>query len=96
MLVAYHAYHQQPMMVRMRETISSISTQKEGELLTKKGAARFLNVSVKTLDRWIYIHRGPKYFKVGGTLVRYRHSDLVAFMEEGPTGPAAHTGGEAA
>ena len=58
----------------------------ETNLLDKQAAARFLAVSVKTLDRWIYEHRGPKFYKVGGVLVRYRHEDLIAFLEACPTG----------
>lgn len=84
-------------MVSMTETLSNVATRNEAKLLTKKEAARFLNVSIKTLDRWIYERRGPKYYKVGA-LVRYRNSDLVAFLEACPTGggPANHFGGEAA
>lgn len=58
----------------------------EENLRDKQGAARFLGVSVKTLDRWIYEHRGPKFYKVGGVLVRYRDEDLIAFLEACPTG----------
>jgi predicted DNA-binding transcriptional regulator AlpA len=87
------------MMVSMRETLSSVATRNESNLLTKKEAARFLSVSIKTLDRWIYERRGPKYYKVGGVLVRYRIKDLIAFLEACPTGGAPPTpqfGGEAA
>jgi predicted DNA-binding transcriptional regulator AlpA len=58
-------------------------------LLDKEAVARFLQVSVKTLDRWIYEHRGPKCYKVGGVLVRYRYEDLIAFLEACPTGGGA-------
>ena len=81
-------------MVSMKESVTSVATRNEANLLTKKEAARFLNVSIKTLDRWIYERRGPKYYKVGA-LVRYRNSDLVAFLEACPTGgaPAANLEG---
>jgi excisionase family DNA binding protein len=81
----------------MRQTVSSVATRNENNLLNKKEAARFLNVSIKTLDRWIYERRGPKYYKIGA-LVRYRDEDLIAFLEACPTGGGspAHFGGEAA
>jgi excisionase family DNA binding protein len=81
----------------MREIPGSVATRTETDLRTKKEAARFLNVSVKTLDRWIYEKRGPKYYKVG-CLVRYRNEDLIAFLDTCPTGggSSAQRGGEAA
>jgi excisionase family DNA binding protein len=84
-------------MAPMRQPVTSVATSNESNLLTKKEAARFLNVSIKTLDRWIYERRGPRYYKIGA-LVRYRDEDLIAFLEACPTGggSAAHRGGEAA
>jgi len=64
---------------------TSSVTRTEIDLLTKKETSRFLSISIKTLDRWIYERRGPKYYKVGA-LVRYRREDLIAFLEACPTG----------
>ena len=78
---------------------TSSVTRTEIDLLTKKETSRFLSISIKTLDRWIYERRGPKYYKVGGVLVRYRNKDLIAFLEACPTGgapPMPQFGGEAA
>lgn len=36
--------------------------------------------SVHTLRSWRHKGRGPKFIKVGGTLVRYRLSDVEAFL----------------
>jgi len=79
-------------MVAMGKADRNAATLRVSNLLTKKEAAVFLRVSVKTLDRWICQRRGPKYYKVG-CLVRYREEDLIAFLEACPTGGF---GGEAA
>ncbi len=52
--------------------------------LTVKQAADFLRLSKGTLDQWRHEGRGPAYFKVGGQ-IRYRRSDLVAFIERHTT-----------
>lgn len=80
------------MIIPMRETLGSVATRNETNLRTKKEAARFLKVSVKTLDRWIYERRGPKYYKVG-CLVRYRDEDLMAFLDTCPTGGGSSISG---
>jgi excisionase family DNA binding protein len=66
-------------------------------MLTKKEASIFLKVSIQTLNRWMAQDRGPKYYKVG-VLVRYRKTDLAAFLEKCPTGGGSPVtiGGEAA
>ena len=43
-------------------------------------AAEFLAISPKTLSRWRWAGRGPKYRKFGGA-VRYHIDDLVAYAE---------------
>ena len=58
------------------------SHERNETYLTTKQTAAILQVSVKTLESWrrtqLY---GPPYCKLGH-LVRYRLSDLVAYMEE--------------
>lgn len=50
--------------------------------LTTKQAAEILQVSPKTLQSWRRTQmQGPPYCKLGRT-IRYRMSDLAAFMEE--------------
>jgi excisionase family DNA binding protein len=61
----------------------------ETYLRDKRAAARYLNVSEKTLNDWIYQRRGPRFIKVGGKLVRYRPEDLAAFLESCPSGGGA-------
>jgi hypothetical protein len=52
-------------------------------LLDEHAAATVLNLSVKTLRRWRWSRCGPPWFRIGGTAVRYRLSDLTAFIEAG-------------
>ena len=65
-------------------------TVNDDHLLDKAAAARYLGVSIKTLDDWIYRRRGPRYVKLGGKLVRYRIEDLLAYVDSCPTGGGLH------
>lgn len=49
-------------------------------MLNTTQAAEYLSVSVPTLETWRCLGRGPRYCKVG-RLVRYRVSDLEAYIE---------------
>lgn len=49
-------------------------------LLTTPKAAEYLGLSRNTLNRWRWDGRGPRYLKLGSA-VRYRISDLDAFIE---------------
>lgn len=54
-----------------------------GELVTAAEAAEILKVSVQTLSNWRWRQIGPRTHKLGGRSVRYRLSDLTAFVERG-------------
>ena len=57
------------------------NTQIEDRLLTRQEAAEFLGVTVSTLAVWACTGRYDlPYVKIGG-VIRYRLSDLVAFLE---------------
>lgn len=61
-----------------RETTSQAIA---GETLwNKRATAKYLGVSIKTLDRWLAENRGPRGLKVG-VQVRYRPADVQAFLE---------------
>lgn len=62
---------------------------KPGELLNEREAAAILHCSVQTLRnyRWARKGSGPRFHKVGPRMVRYSHADLVAFVENGASGP---------
>jgi excisionase family DNA binding protein len=49
-------------------------------LLNQKQAARVLGVSVRTLERHRVAGTGPRWARLG-RLVRYRQSDLTAWVE---------------
>lgn len=49
------------------------------ELWNEAQAAAFLGVEPKTLTRWRWARKGPKYVKVGA-LVRYTRADLEAYI----------------
>jgi predicted DNA-binding transcriptional regulator AlpA len=51
-------------------------------LMNEHQAAALLGVAVKTLRNWRCRGDGPKFVKLGGgRMVRYRESDLSAFIE---------------
>ena len=51
-------------------------------LLNEKEAARFLNLTERTLQNWRYQGHGPQFVKLRRA-VRYRLSDLMAFVLAG-------------
>jgi hypothetical protein len=43
--------------------------------------SRRWSLSPRTLERWRWLHRGPRYLKIGGRVV-YRLEDIEAFEAE--------------
>jgi excisionase family DNA binding protein len=63
----------------------------QNELLTTQEAAEFLGSTVGTLEVWRSSKRYPiPYIKVG-RLVRYRRSDLLAWLESRTVSPSPVT-----
>ena len=52
------------------------------QFLNESSAAKYLGVSVKSLQRWRFERRGPAYSKVGGKIVRYATADLNKFFDQ--------------
>lgn len=52
-------------------------------LLSEREAAEFLRLAVPTMRNWRCAKRGPAYLKLGARAVRYRFSDLQAFVAAG-------------
>ncbi len=50
-------------------------------LLMEVHAAKFLNLSVRTLQAWRLRGDGPAYVRAGRA-IRYRRNDLVAWINE--------------
>lgn len=51
-------------------------------LLAVAELAAWLGISENTLRYWRHVHRGPRSLSVGGA-VRYRPSDVEAWLERG-------------
>ncbi|MDP8927274.1 MAG: helix-turn-helix domain-containing protein [Actinomycetota bacterium] len=56
--------------------------QERDELLTIKQLAELLQVPVPTIYRWRHLGEGPRGIRVSGRHVRYRRSDIEAFLRE--------------
>jgi excisionase family DNA binding protein len=56
-------------------------------LMTAEEVARYLGVPLPTLYMWRYVGRGPRASKVGRWL-RYRRSDVDAWLDEQAVRPA--------
>jgi predicted DNA-binding transcriptional regulator AlpA len=54
--------------------------------LNEHQVAEIMGMSVSSVRRWRLLGRGPKYVKVGGVAVRYRSSDMEAWLLSQPTG----------
>lgn len=63
----------------MKQTFSTLTT--EDRLLTRKEAAALLGTTVDTLAVWACTHRYNLPFVKIGRLVKYKLSDLTAFIE---------------
>ena len=57
--------------------------------LTPIQAAKYLGVSEPALRLWRSEGRGPRHFKAGEKLIRYRRADLDAWIEARLSTPAA-------
>ncbi len=56
------------------------SASKE-QLLNETQAADILCYSVRVLQNWRHRGGGPRFVKVSARSVRYRHSDLIQWIE---------------
>jgi len=61
------------------------------DLLTRQQAADYLGVKTQTLAVWATTHRYNLPFLKLGNLVRYRKSDLDAWLANLPTGGVGQT-----
>ncbi|AQS48750.1 DNA-binding protein [Thioclava nitratireducens] len=57
------------------------------ERLDTAQAANYLGYSKSTLEWWRMVGRGPRYYKIGGGRIRYKQSDLDAYLEAGVVEP---------
>ena len=52
------------------------------EYLTEQEAADYISLSVKTLRRWRFDRRGPKYAKIAGKAIRYPLLELQEWVDQ--------------
>jgi excisionase family DNA binding protein len=57
--------------------------------LTPLKAAKYLGISEAALRLWRSEGKGPRHFRAGEKLVRYRRADLDSWIEERLSAPAA-------
>jgi excisionase family DNA binding protein len=60
----------------------------EQNALTPVQAAKYLGVSKDVLRLWRAQDKGPRYFRPGEKLIRYRRVDLDAWIEARMSAPA--------
>jgi hypothetical protein len=75
-----------------RVDLSAIPWNVPWALLDEHEAAAVLRQSVKVLRRQRHEGCGPKFLKINGCTVRYRVSDLQAFLADQPTGGGVQPG----
>lgn len=63
-------------------------TEQESTLTPVK-AARYLGISEASLRLWRSEGKGPRHFRAGEKLVRYRRADLDAWIEARLSAPVA-------
>lgn len=66
----------------IRAKIMSSAQMPRGTLLTPEEVAGITGLSTETLAQWRSQRRGIPYLKIGRNVVRYRQSDLDAFLNE--------------
>lgn len=55
--------------------------------LTPRQAAHYLGISDSALRLWRSEGKGPRFFRAGEKLIRYRRADLDAWIESRLTAP---------
>lgn len=65
----------------MDESVIPNSTR-PAPLLSEEEAAKLLGMKKQTLANWRTNGVGPKFVKVGGRSIRYKLSELLAFIED--------------
>jgi hypothetical protein len=59
----------------------------ENEIVETAAAAGYLSMEPQTLSKWRCRRRGPVFLRIGGK-IRYKISDLKAFLEKSRVDPA--------
>lgn len=67
----------------------AIVNQSELHVLNESQAARYVGVSSGVLRLWRTEQKGPRFFRAGEKLIRYRKTDLDFWIEQRLSAPAA-------
>lgn len=59
---------------------SHVNSDQSDSLLTRPEAAKYLGLRPATLEVWAVKGRGPRFIKLGARAVRYRKSDVQAWV----------------
>lgn len=51
-------------------------------MLTPKDVAQIYGISIATLSTWRATQQGPKWYRLGTRLVRYRKADMEQWIQE--------------
>ena len=54
---------------------------KEKEFFTTAEAANLLSLQASTLHQWRWSGQGPKFVRLGTRSIRYRHQDLLDWID---------------
>jgi predicted DNA-binding transcriptional regulator AlpA len=78
-------------------TIDSMGRQERhsDDMLTKVQLGQALNVSTRTIDRWIAEGTGPPYVRLPRGRLRWRWGDVLAWVEEHRERPGGPESGPA-
>lgn len=61
-------------------------------LLSERQVAERLNISEVTLQEWRCLQKGPPFIRLGSRMVRYRESDIEAWLVEQEVRPSRMVG----
>lgn len=79
----------------MNKEGTPVSSATKDRFLTPEEAADFLQVSINTLSMWRSNQRYKlPYYKIGGSIVRYKLEDLISFAHSNSITCSAESEGE--
>ena len=65
----------------MQSTSLKATSPKLPKLLSEQEAAKLLDFSPRTLQKWRWTGGGPRYVQVSARCIRYRPDDLLTWIE---------------
>jgi len=54
----------------------------KAEFMTPEQTAAYLNVPIRTLEKWRYLRRGPAYHRLSYREVRYKPADIDRWLKQ--------------